>query len=74
VNGTGGCSQSFAILKAGSPTVLKLAFLDSLIGVSRTPSATAFTWTFGLSAARSLCTLERTRTAARREPANSRCD
>ena len=30
VNGTGGCSQSFAILKSGSPQVVRLAFLDSL--------------------------------------------
>jgi len=30
VNGTGGCSQSFAIFKNGSPKVVRLAFLDSL--------------------------------------------
>lgn len=30
VNGTGGCSQSFAILDNGSPKVVRLAFLDSL--------------------------------------------
>jgi len=30
VNGTGGCSQSFAILGRGSPKVVRLAFLDSL--------------------------------------------
>jgi hypothetical protein len=30
VNGTGGCSQSFAIFKAGSPKEVRLAFLDSL--------------------------------------------
>ena len=30
VNGTGGCSQSFALMGRGSPQVVKLAFLDSL--------------------------------------------
>jgi hypothetical protein len=30
VNGTGGCSQSFAILNQGAPKVVRLAFLDSL--------------------------------------------
>jgi hypothetical protein len=30
VNGTGGCSQSFALMTNGSPQVVKLAFLDSL--------------------------------------------
>jgi len=30
VNGTGGCSQSFALLKQASPKVVSLAFLDSL--------------------------------------------
>ena len=30
VNGTGGCSQSFALVGQGSPQVVKLAFLDSL--------------------------------------------
>jgi hypothetical protein len=29
-NGTGGCSQSFALLKQGSPKAVRLAFLDSL--------------------------------------------
>jgi hypothetical protein len=30
VNGTGGCSQSFATLDQGAPKAVKLAFLDSL--------------------------------------------
>jgi hypothetical protein len=30
VNGTGGCSQSFAIVGRGQPTIVKLAFIDSL--------------------------------------------
>lgn len=30
VNGTGGCGQSFALLNRGSPTTVRLAFLDSL--------------------------------------------
>ena len=30
VNGTGGCSQSFALIRHGSPQVVRLAFLDSL--------------------------------------------